>query len=227
MVVSHELPSPQGVIEFGKSPDPQEGDESPKAPETQLKPGNIIELADIRDLVRFEDIIAEGVYPGYDPELWAARTPLRELIKPAKFNGTIANIQLKVMADPYDRLLDADKRGWESMGKQGLGKKFKLTEENEEAFKPTYLGFEITADGKSTSPGNRGQIQAELWYYRHAQERKRASYGREINRVMTKPKLEKELFVLFEAQSRRMGLTVLRAHLLTNRLTPTEMQVRR
>jgi hypothetical protein len=125
-----------------------------------LQPGNIIEFADLTELTTFEDILAEDIEPMYDPIKWATRLALRDLIRPPKFNGTIADVRLEVMAEPYERLQDAPKRGWNV----GPGN-YKLSSEVAQELIARYRGFTLTATPKSSRPGRLGQIQAELWYY--------------------------------------------------------------
>jgi hypothetical protein len=46
----------------------------------ELQPGDVIHFADITELTAFEDMIADAVDPKHDPELWAARPKLLDLI---------------------------------------------------------------------------------------------------------------------------------------------------
>ena len=180
-----------------------------------FQPGDVIKLANVAELAAFEDMIAGVVEPNYDPELWAARAKLRDLIRPPKFNGTIANIELTVMDDPYERLLDAPDRDWSNAS----GKANTLSLKNAEGFAPRYKGFILTADARSSGRGSIGSIQAEMWYapligkkdkdsanYR----RLRDSYGRTINRVVTKPKIQAEKFEAVNKESRKIGFDQLR-----------------
>ncbi|HSX53280.1 MAG TPA: hypothetical protein VLF90_02845 [Patescibacteria group bacterium] len=188
-----------------------------KQPADVLKPGNIIELADIRELVMFEDIIAAEVEPYYDKVLWAGRQPIGELIRPKKpvvFNGTIANIHLEVMDEPYERLLDARQRGWKIPGR-GI---FQLTSRFAGELIPRYRGFRLTAEPKSSKPGILGQIQAELWYYpvplygknKNSGRGRHGNHGETIKRRATEPKMEKEKFIEHDKVARIMGSSLLR-----------------
>ena len=189
-----------------------------------LQPGDVIRFADITELTAFEDIIAGGVESKHDPELWAARPNLRDLIRPPKFNGTIADIKLTVMADPYERLLDAPKRGWKNGYARGtiLGKKHELSSSFAANLIPRYRGFILTADAKSSGRGTIGQIQAELWYFPltpqsnkagenyRAVNRFRDDYGDTIKRIVTKPNFEAGRFASADAASRTIGFNQLR-----------------
>src|SRR4051794_30297011 len=95
----------------------------------ELSPGDVIKLSNITELTAFEDMIVDIVQPDHNPDKWATREKLRDLIRPPRFNGTIADIELTVMADPYERLLDAPERGWQGGHGRGsvLGRKHKLT----------------------------------------------------------------------------------------------------
>ncbi len=127
-----------------------------------LQPGNIFELSDITELAAFEGLVAPEVDPFYNHILWQSRLPLKELIRPPKFNGTIANIKLTVMNNPYDRLLDANQRGWKFKSR---AQTHKLQSDISKAQIPNYRGFVFTGDAKSSGRGTIGQVQAEIWYY--------------------------------------------------------------
>jgi hypothetical protein len=59
----------------------------------ELTSGDVIEFADINELVAFEDMVAQAIDPTC-AKAWASRRHLRDLIRPPKFNGTIADIKL-------------------------------------------------------------------------------------------------------------------------------------
>lgn len=214
---------------------------------SELVHGDVIEFADIRELAAFEDLIAAEVDPKHEPEVWAARSKLRDLIRPPHFNGTIADIKLVVMADPYERLLDAKERGL----KPGSGN-YVLSSELAKSLIPRYRGFILTATPKSSRPGEFGQIQAELCYFpvppslekagrtqHHSYKLKsgdvirytttlRNDYikrnnnqeGKAINRVVTQARIERELFIQAHEESRRIGFDVLRKAMMHPISTP-------
>jgi hypothetical protein len=218
-----------------------------------LQPGDVIRFADITELATFEDIIADSVDPKHDPERWAARPALRDLIKPPTFNGTITNIELAVMANPYDRLLDANKRGWKGSRKLQLGRHHELASSVAAEFIPRYRGFILTAEPQSSRPGIRGQqIQAELWYFptppvikragretssynvdksgekHHYRYTTRKEYiaggrhksGEDIRRIVTQPRMEREVFLAHDAASRTVGFNQLRQAMMRPISTP-------
>ena len=75
-------------------------------------------------------------------------------------------MQLTVMADPYERLLYADQRGWVGEPKMQVGKIREVSPQIAGEYVPKYKGFTLTAELRSSKPGLRGQqIQAELWYF--------------------------------------------------------------
>jgi hypothetical protein len=217
-----------------------------------LQPGNVIEFADIAELVAFEEVIASEVDPEYNPVIWASRQALRDLIRPPTFNGTMADIRLEVMADPYDRLLDARERGWKIGRGQGS---FRLKSELAEELIPRYRGFTLLANPKSSRPGSLSQIQSELWYYptplyvashigSEAKSSNRTKSGEireyqytttqdhirpssayhrgEIRRIVARPKMETERFIEHDASARRIGFQVLRQQLMHPISTPMQ-----
>lgn len=129
----------------------------------ELKPYDVINLADLTELVAFEDLIVADVEPNYDEQLWASRPHIRNFIRPPKFNGTIGGITLICMDDPYARLMDARDRGL-ILGSGNFG----LSEEIRQQYAHRYHGFILTAEASSTHPGPLAQIQTEMWYYPYA-----------------------------------------------------------
>lgn len=130
----------------------------------ELRPGDVIKLADLTELVAFEDLVVAQVEPWYDHDLWESRVHLREYIRVPRFNGTIANIALTVMADAYERLVSAGERGLKNSAGRGWDK-YRLSEQRAEEYALSYVGFEFTADGRSSRDRRRRQIQTEMWYY--------------------------------------------------------------
>lgn len=205
----------------------------------QLKPGDAIEFADIAELVTFEDIIAKEVDSNYDPALWTGRQQLRGLLRPAKFNGRIVDIKLIMMNKPYQRLLDANQRGW-NVG--GSSRNRTLRTNDAESLEDRYKGFIFIADARSTGRGSMGQIQTELWYYpvppkvikagsiitgynrlksgevrkyayvstKDRLERANGVDTKAINRVVAKPKIETEQFIRLDETARLFKFEALR-----------------
>lgn len=218
--------------------------------EELLLPGNIISFGDITELAAFEEVLAHVVNPEHDVNLWAARIALRDLIRPPKFNGTIGNINLTVIENPYDRLLDAVDRGWR-VGR-GVAQRALSTEKSRQLI-ARFHGFGFTADAMSSGRGITGQIQTELWYYplipkvvpagtklrgyniTSSGEKKEFIYtskkdllshanvdnlGKTINRVVAKPKYEKEKFIKLNEGSRRIGFELLQQAMMSPRVQP-------
>lgn len=188
-----------------------------------LKPGDVIELKGIGELTAFEDLLAGAIDPYHNSRVWANRKRLSDLIRPkAKgitFNGSICNIKLIAMADPYERLLDAVDRGWKGQHLPGgsIGAGHKLSPEGEELLKPRYKGFVMTADTISSKPGDLGQLQAELWYF----PSRTVKPGRTtVSRAATLPVFEKERLIELDENSRRVGFDVLRQAMIHPISTP-------
>jgi hypothetical protein len=139
--------------------------EVPKESIEIFQTGNILEFNDLTELVTFEDTIAFDVDPDLDLDLWACRVNLREFMKPPKFNGRLINIKLVVMEKPYDRLLDANERGW-SLQSTASSAGVKITDPvNQQHIIPKMRGFVFVADASSSKGGVISQVQAEMWYY--------------------------------------------------------------
>ncbi len=190
-----------------------------------LCPGDIIEFGDATELASFEDLVAasidtqvDNLLPGRNHKAiqdgWAGRVAIKELIRPKTFNGTIADIRLEVMEDPYARLLDAKQRG-KTMLK---GFSIRRTNEFAELLAPLYAGFSLTALAKSTGRPSM-QLQTEIWYapVNITSRRKGSAYqdrgssgGASVQRFMTKPEIEEGTIEAINEESRRIGFKVLR-----------------
>lgn len=195
-----------------------------------LKPGTIIEFGDISEIPQFEDGIATTIdaevsqkFPlrsnRLDLNAWRGRTAITGLIRPPKFNGSVVDIKLEVMEDPYEQLVSADDRGW-SLGRGRGRKHLELhLSERSKSLTELYRGFKFTADAKSSGRGTIGQILTEMWYYplsfNAGQQRQRASNagGCVVRRVVAKPIIEAENFQRLDEQSRRVGFKVLQSNM--------------
>lgn len=199
----------------------------------QLQPGDVIEFGDLREVPTFEDMVAVSIddrisklFPERTNVLnlsaWAGRTAIRELISPPKFHGTIANVRLDVMEEPYERLIDARERGWKF---QRGASNFQRTSDDalSVALLPEYRGFVLSADAKSSGRGTVGQIVAELWYapvpfdFHNASstlnQRTSLHGGSSVFRVITSPRLEKDNFYALNEESREIAFQVLRRNM--------------
>lgn len=190
----------------------------------ELSPGAIIEFNDITELPAFEDALAEAIDPDMTParsEAWQGRVNIQNLIRPHKFYGRITDVHLEVMAEPYQRLIDARERGWQV----GRGGSYRLTSKFADQLIPQYRGFIFRA----TALRGRmeiDQIRAELWYYPvsvtsyiHPESGKVCIYketeahsGCSVIRVVAKPKMEAD-FIKLDAMAKKIGADVLRAGL--------------
>ncbi|MBI4101174.1 hypothetical protein HY441_01715 [Candidatus Microgenomates bacterium] len=183
----------------------------------QLQAGDDIRLADITELAAFEDLIAQSVDPNFDRELWATRPALQDLIRPPKFNGTIADITLEEMDHPYQRLLDARQRGWHF---QRGGGSFELSSRFASELIPKYRGFILAASGRSSGRGTIGSIQTEIWYYPLPLEIERRASGKDrirknpvyrgqaIRRVVAVPKIDQVPWRDLDQTARAIGFRV-------------------
>jgi hypothetical protein len=201
----------------------------------ELVAGDVILLDDITKMALFEDLVAEGVDPSMNQlELnsWTGRVGIRNLLRPAKFNGNIGNIQLVKMNDPFGRLFDARQRGWSFGGSRvSIPKNPTLDQE----VRDSYRGFTFTADASSSGRGIIGQIQAELWFglvsinrgiqtrthtngevvkFKYNAKCTSSNGGASVRRIVTKPKIENETFLELDESSRRIGIEILRGNVL-------------
>lgn len=222
-------------------PPPNRIDPQEKSVET-LIPGDVVTFRDITELPSFEDILVATIAPDLDKEAWAVRPSIRELIRPDKFNGSIKNIRLTTMEDPYARLIDAPMRGWKSKKGKQLGAGSELSTEMEALIRPRYRGFILSADAQSTGRGSLGEIQAELWYFptlldktpagiagqaetdvrRRTTERDlaRGIYGSGVGRITTQPRIARGVVHELNATSQKIAFDVLKDAYAKMILTP-------
>ncbi len=196
-----------------------------------LIPGDFILLDDITQLPKIEDMVAEYIDPEATKSMrdaWCGRVAIKDLVRPPKFNGTIADVKLVVMDEPYERLFDAVERGWRFMKGRGSGVPVKRFSDG--VTPDGFFGFTFVANAKSTGKGTIGQIQAEIFYGGIATqtltsrtlksgEVSRASYtfkqtvmhaGSSVQRYVTKPKIEDKLFIELDENSKKIGFEILR-----------------
>jgi hypothetical protein len=198
----------------------------------KLNPGDLIRLDSVGELATFEDMVAEQIDSEMTTEMrdaWLARVATKDLIRPPKFNGSMASIGLVVMDEPYAQMLSARERGWafgSSIGRSGTSKEYVID---------SCRGFTLIADALSTGRGVIGQIQAEFWlcevprsnsvkiYSLKSGEKRKFVHnykqthnygGLSVRRVITKPKLEVEKFYELQENSRRIGFEVLRTQMM-------------
>lgn len=196
---------------------------------SSLQPGDVVKLSDITELPMFEDLVADQIDPTMSQAMrdaWSGRIAIRDLVRPPKFNGTIAYIELVTMDNPYDRLSNARERSWVFNSKGGVPNKII----EDERVIGSFIGFTFLAEARSSGRGVIGQIQAELYYGRVPYEQKRESRqlkngttayydystkrtamhaGASVQRYVTTPKIEREKFMELDENARRIGLAVL------------------
>ncbi len=209
---------------------------------TSLAPGTIISFGDATELSAFEDLLVAEIDPNQSErslELWAGRVALKDLIKPPKFNGTIKDIRLEVMADAGNRLMDARDRGI-AFGRSGGWAKQNLdslARTNSEETK----GFLFTAVAHSTGRGNIGTIGAEMWYWKIKETPFRITYQRKtgetvekeyrrsadqanggisVRGVVSKPIIIEAVFTALDIEAKTIGFEVLRRSLMHPIITP-------
>ena len=192
-----------------------------------LVPHDIITFDDWPELVAFENVVAEAVEPLTsvpEKEAWLARVALREEIQVPRFNGRLLDLQLTVMNDPYHQLISAKRRGWVLKGNN-----YDRTGESSMRTLDCYTGFKLTATAKSTGKPPIGIISTELWYFpvpilrTNGGHQYKTSYshgGCSVQRVVAKPRLEKDKFIEFDEAAKHVGFTVLRKQMMHARSQP-------
>lgn len=186
-------------------------------PQSRLRFPNVFTFDDITQLPSFEDAVARDIHR-FDRiahiQAWQGRVALRDAIRPPRFNGSIRNIEMAAMEDPYDRLLDVSERGWKLQN----GMSSTARRDIESARKNT-RGFVFRADAHSSGRGVIGQIQAEIWYIRVPQAtdgrlKLSNAAGSPVGRRITKPKLETEEFITADETAKRIGFGVIRRNMM-------------
>ncbi len=183
-----------------------------------LSPHTIIELEEVTQLHAFEDALSQYIYKDMKPEAieyWNGRKMLRDELRPMKFNGTIANIILQVMDNPAEELETAQSRGFRF--KKGTSQKHQISRFRDSEENNSAVGLTFIADAKSSGRGVIGQVQAELYYHPESYAWGRAT---SIQRILTKPKIETQNFIVLEKESSRIALAVLREGLKHVRPNP-------
>jgi hypothetical protein len=209
-----------------------------------LKPGDVIEFGDITQLPEFEDLVAMNMFPDMTQiqlNAWKGRAGLRDIIRPPKFNGTISDIQLEVMADPYQQLMTARDRGWTFPTSRPSPRTNEFAQDAEISSE----GFVFTANAKSSGVGVVGQIQTEIWYVpvpRYARSKAFTTLSGKINvqsrgveqlaqqnggavvqRHVAKPKIDTAAFIELDARSKIIGFAVLQYQMMHAITLPTNL----
>ena len=115
-----------------------------------LAPGTIIVLSDMTQLAGFEDTLVPLVDPAFDINLWQGRIALSEMLRPKvgnkPFNGRCTDISIKVLADPYYRMLECTEQGYKFQGSNGK----KRESQTGQSSIDSYFGFMFKANMKSS-----------------------------------------------------------------------------
>lgn len=185
---------------------------------TPFQPGSVIQVPSSLELHGFEDLVAAQLSPDMTArakEAWDGRTQLRNEVRPPKYHGTLADIELHVMDDPLGRITSAGERGFK-FANNGSARKSHTDIYAHYTEQGKTMGFIFTATAKSgSSQGVRGQVQAEL-YYRPANMSKLGQTA--LVRIMTKPKTEMNDLIEVKDDSQRIALSALRQALAQNLL---------
>jgi hypothetical protein len=171
-----------------------------------------IELQSIAELSQFEDVVAVDVI---DPHMtkeqrqnWASRVDISNFIAPRWYHGTLTDIVLTPMDDPFAVLRNAPNEGWRlprGSASFGRGK-----EENQRYKAARCLGFALEAVANSTGRRGIGQLKAGLWFY-PVSKATRVNYGGcTVNRVVSVPKIENQGLEELRVQSERIALAALK-----------------
>lgn len=208
-----------------------------EAPISTFQPGDVIELGEISKLAEFEELVATDLQPNMTKiqrDVWAGRVALKELIRPPKFNGSLVNVRLEVMDEPYSRLLVARERGMQFHLKG-------RPPQNNPVNVGTWRGFKFITDARSSVPGFKAQVQTELWYVllpyipritkgtlKSGEERSyltrcrmtNSNSGASIRRTVAKPVLEKHKFIELNENSRKIGFSVLQKAMMHPLIQP-------
>jgi len=203
-------------------------------------PGTILNLPSLDGIAEIEDAAALTIEPHPTQlqwEAWQTRDRLKEKLRPSNYNGTMREVVVEVMEEPYARLLDARQRGWKIPNCSNLRRTTTHAQKDTES----YIGLAITAQATSSGRGTIQEIQAEVWIApvpRQQQtslmtsEERRAlgmnsrtyaigqNGGSAIKRFVTLPRTETEAFNELHRSARAIGMSVTRRALLHPISTP-------
>ncbi|HSW37585.1 MAG TPA: hypothetical protein VLG37_04440 [Candidatus Saccharimonadales bacterium] len=157
-----------------------------------LYPGRVLDFGRLDDLHPFEDDIAPLVDPTYDRDTWLGRVPLKGLLTPDGFHGRVDDISLTVMAEPYERLLNARQRG-----KRINPGRYERTTKASQAQIGQFLGFTFKAAAYTGRQSKVSPLEAEIWYApisaSNGGSRGGAMvYGMALRRIVTKLDYDRE-----------------------------------
>jgi hypothetical protein len=119
-----------------------------------LTPADTTLCQDRNELHAFEGLLVEShLPPSYDDSLdrWANRPYLANLILPKRFFGTLADIKIQLLEEPYDKLAEHFPNS---------------RRKDVELARLNTIGFILDAVLVSTSVKARGSIDAQVWISR-------------------------------------------------------------
>lgn len=186
--------------------------------EHPFSPDMTIQLADITELPAFENSVASLIDPNMtktEIDYWHGRENIKNIIRPAKFNGKITDISLLLIENPFDTLQNAKELGWDMP--RGYNQNSKGSDANIERKTNMCIGFSLLANAVSSGRGTIGQIQAGLWFLPVSHVERNGSItkltsghgGRTIIRVVSNPKIETENFMQLQAESNKIAFSAL------------------
>jgi hypothetical protein len=184
-----------------------------------------VKLANIDELPTAEDIAARFVDPEMTDEEWEhwmGRRDIRDFVRPPKVYGTLANIELTPLEDPYETLEELQKEGFKRPA--GSNRPPRPTSEQDRTYRLEHcLGFYLVADALSTGKGTVGEVQLGMWYVptarkwdsrRGPQKQSMHTGGRTVMRILTQSRLEKESFIRLGKDVARIALSDVRNSML-------------
>ncbi|TAL14171.1 hypothetical protein EPN95_04160 [Patescibacteria group bacterium] len=126
-------------------------------------PTNPLELEDPSLLADFEDELAMEMLPEMDSDnytIWMSRVALKDIVRPPSFFGSIQEVQVTALDNPYERLLDARKRSLEFSDDGGIIHINSRLRDFTQYMHAYSLSL-TTASGIERTPG---AIETEAWY---------------------------------------------------------------
>jgi hypothetical protein len=115
-----------------------------------LQPGRVFEFAKPTELDDFQNQVALSVKPELSTTRWKSVGRLSGEIRPPNFNGNFTQIIATSLENPYDMLLDTEKRGLKHRG-YSVQQRYRRETPDLDYFRETTLGFRIDSIGKSVN----------------------------------------------------------------------------
>lgn len=201
-------------------------------PNHLFAPGEVISLPTIRHLVDLEAEIAHHIDPRMTPlqrANWEGRANVTDMLRPPKFNGSLVDITLEVMDNPYEQLRTVRERGQQV--RHGIGQRILCSEAlaDPEGIYSTRgtktVGLIFSAEASSSRRGLLGLIQSELYYFPAADKcalsgKVQRTGGSTVISVVADPIYETARFERANSESRAEALRNLRHNMRRARSTP-------